>query len=623
VDVTALCGWLAADREAKDGAAVVAAMGRALRVHRGQTWSAWSVAGLAVGLLELPAGTGEEDPSPAVTPDGRHHLWMAGEACDGGGLVEVPACGWTRTLEFRRALLAALLRQGVERIAALDGEYQVVLWDARERALTLLNDRFGALPLYWGRSAAGFAFAGGVRGVLAAPGISSDPDPEAIREAVSFGSFRLGERTNVAAVRMAPGAAVLAVRDGATARRRSWCWSDLAARPARPLPELIEQADGLWRQAISRRLAGAARPGQTLSGGLDSRAILAAAAPAAPCWTAITYGVPGCDDERYARRAAAAVGATWVFHPLYSGRDPDWLERRTGHVQETDGLIDLVDLMHLETLPLQARLLDLHLSGYAGDAVAGPTFTEVTDAAGVLDRLPYYGGRLGLEPAAALARAGELVAGLGGAPPRYALFEHKLPQSTNRWSAAWRPWLRVRRPFTDLALFDFFQELPPRLRGAGALYEHWLRQRYAACFAAIPNQKTGLPVLAAPWRLHAARACRLAWRALQPGLARLGLPARPRRRAYTADEEVWQQPGNRWRIVETVLRPGAIACDLFGRPAVAATLDDWFERGAGATQVIAALYVYEAYHRDLSAHLRRARQEPETAMVAVPRPAPS
>jgi asparagine synthase (glutamine-hydrolysing) len=238
------------------------------------------------------------------------------------------------------------------------------------------------------------------------------------------------------------------------------------------MPQLIEEAHDLWRQAIHRRLTGAKRPGQTLSGGLDSRAILPEASRQTPCWTAITYGLAGCDDACFAQHAAEAMGVTWVFHPLYSGRDPDWLDRCTSYIQQTDGLIQLVDLMHLETLPLQAELLDVHLSGYIGDAVSGPTFNTVTSSEDVVIKMPYYGTQLGMDWETALARGRELVASLGKATARFALFEHKLQQSTNRWAAAWRPWLRVRKPFVDYAFFDFCQGLPTVVRGKQAFYRY-------------------------------------------------------------------------------------------------------------------------------------------------------
>jgi hypothetical protein len=182
-----------------------------------------------------------------------------------------------------------------------------------------------------------------------------------------------------------------------------------------------------------------------------------------------------------------------------------------------------------------------------------------------------------------------------------------LPQATNRWSAAWRPWLRVRKPFVDYAVFDFWQGLPSELRGRHRLYERWLRSRYPACFEKIPNQKTGLPVLAPSWRLGLARARRLAWKMIQPSLVNLGLPARPRLRYYHADEIFWRVPQARERIEGMILRQGSLSCEIFGRDSVVAVVSDWFDRLAAPTQVVGALYVYEAYHRDLLRHLDGAR----------------
>ena len=513
-----LCVWVPENQAAQENQ-VVTAMGRALRAYPGQSWASWTVPGLAVGLLEVPAAeSAQQVYAPAVSGDGRFFLWMAGEAFVGDGLLHVPQVEATRRLSFRCLLLEYLLQNGVGAITKLDGEYHIALWDTEEKTLQLINDRFGGLPLYWARSPQGMAFAGGVRGVLMAPGVPADPDPEAIREAVTFGGFRLGDRTNVAAVKMLPAASVATVRKGELSFRHYWHWTDIPVQPERPLADVIPEVHFLWKQAIARRLSNVQRPGQTLSGGLDSRAILAEASPQAPGWTAITYGVAECDDARYARRAAAQVGATWVFHPLYSGQNPDWLERRTDYIQPTDGLIDLTDLMHLEALPLQAQLLDVHLSGYIGDAVSGPTFNHVTTPEDVLISLPWYRTGVGKDWHTALAQVRALMAPLAAAPARFALFDHKLSQSTNRWTVAWRPWLRVRKPFVDYAFFDFCQGLPAEVRGRHRLYEQWLRTLYPQCFATVPYQKTGLPVLAPLWQIKLEQGRRLLGARCNPGL---------------------------------------------------------------------------------------------------------
>lgn len=594
--MTALFGLLPSGA-GSDGTDDLAAMERALRVDPRQVGARWIRDGLAVGLLEIPGDTA--DYAPVASDGDRFHLWFAGEAFDGGGLVEVGSARRSRTVEFRRALLGAILARGLDALAELDGEWQLVLWDARERRLTLANDRFGGLALYWGGAPSGFAFAGGVRGVLAGLPLPRDPDATAIREAVTFGGYRTGDRTNVASVKMMPGGSLLEVRDNSPSLRRYWSWRSIAP-VERGTKDLVPEVAGLFRRAMARRLDGSTRPGQTLSGGLDSRAILAAAHERTSRWTAITYGLPGCDDAIYAERACRITGATWIFQPL---EREGWLDERDSYIQSTDGLIDLSDLCHLELTALQRDLLDLHLSGYIGDAVVGGTFNLVATAAQLDGALPVYRTPIGLSPAEIDQRLAEMIAALGGAPVRFAAFEHKLPQSTNRWSAAWRPWLRVRKPFTDYALFDFCQGLPVTARLDDGLRQRWVRETWPALFRSIPDQKTGLPVLTPRWRVQVERARRYAWRTVQPSLERAGLPAPRRIRNYRDDDTAFREVRDR---IERTLDKRSLCAQIFGADAVAGVVDAFFRHTAPA-QVVAALYSFERYHAGLAAHLRSAR----------------
>ncbi|MBI3466424.1 MAG: hypothetical protein HY000_25710 [Planctomycetes bacterium] len=541
---------------------------------------------------------------------------MTGEVFNGSflGLRDDPE--FSRTRDFRARLLGTFAEHGAAVFSRLDGHYQVVIWDTHDEVLTLLNDRFGTIPQYWSTSTDGFAFGSGVRAVLMAPGISSEPDLGAIQEAVTFGGFRLGDRTNISGVKLVPMASVLAIRRGSNPSiRRSWRWNEVRQVEGCTLDEAIEHAHALWQRSIRRRISGARRPGGLLSGGLDSRAILAEAAPNAPRWTAITYGLAGCDDARFAQRAAAAVDAAWVFHPLYSGRDPDWFELRTNLIQHTDGLIQLVDLMHLESCDLQRSLLDLALSGYLGDISCGTNYDDVQFPKDLVLRMPYYGRQIGWPWDLAIQWATEAVRGLDGGCPRFAIYEHKYAQALNPVFYVPSHWVRVRRPFLDYELFEWFNGQLPVIRQR--LYYRMLRDKYPACFATIPNQRTGVPVLAAPWRIHASRAQRFASRRLRSMLRPLGLPLQHRIRAYFSDRPHWSAEHVRRQIESTVLRSASISCDVFGRDRLQKELAGWFERGAAPAQVIGALYVFEAYHRDLRAHLANARLNESSGPTAV------
>jgi asparagine synthase (glutamine-hydrolysing) len=521
---------------------------------------------------------------------------MVGEIFAGGSFVDVRDPDDSRRAEIRGLLFEALWKRSFEGLSSLDGEYLLVHWDAAARTLTLANDRFGGLPIYWGQSAEGVAFAGGVRGVLMAPGIDRSPDADALKEAVTFGGFRLGDRTNVLGVKMLPGGSIVSIQDGVVRIRRYWRYGDIPPRPPAARERLLDDAGALWETAMRRRLGGCDRPGQTLSGGLDSRAILVEGAKRSRSWAAVTYGIPGCDDARFAERAARAAGARFRFVSLYD-RGEDWLTARTRHVQRTDGLIALGDLMHVEMIGPQAEEMHLHLSGYIGDAVCGPTFSDIETVHDLYRTLPYYGTELGMTGAQAHERLEEMVRALDGGHPRWAVYENKLPQSTNRWTASWRPWLRVRKPFLDYDLVDFWLGLPPTVRGEDKLYERMLLRRYPLLFRSIPHQKTGVPILTPEWRRQATRAVRF-------GLRKIGLSKASRQ---YHDDRGRSDSAIRNRIEEAVLGKNALCCEILDRRKVTEIVRAWFENGRAPDQVVGALYVYEVYHHGLDAHLRAAR----------------
>jgi hypothetical protein len=318
--------------------------------------------------------------------------------------------------------------------------------------------------------------------------------------------------------------------------------------------------------------------------------------------------VTGCDDARYAQRAAAAAGAKWIFDPLYSGRAPDWLERRTAYIQETDGLIQLSDLLHAESLHRQRDLFDVHVSGYIGDVVCGTTYDGVVDAPTLLGKLPFSGAAIAWTWERAIEWASAEIGALAPSEARYAIYEHKFPQAIHLIFQSYAPYVRVRTPFTDYALFDFFAAQPRHTRAT--LYRTWLARKYPALFKWIPDQRTGLPVTAPAWLVSIERLRRGGMREIRRACRVLSLPApRPRIRAYHDEDRQWKTPAMRSRIQDVILRRDSLASGIFGREAVSRTLSDFFDHGLGPVQTIGALYTYEAYHRDLPGHVREARKK--------------
>jgi hypothetical protein len=343
-----------------------------------------------------------------------------------------------------------------------------------------------------------------------------------------------------------------------------------------------------------------------LSGGRDSRAILGEATLTASPWTAITYGLPGSDDVRYGECAARAAGASWSFVPLYR-RDPDWLQLRTSQIQHTDGLIDLIDLMHLEPLDVITQSVDDLAVGACGDFVCGTTYAHVREPDEALRAMPYSGVPIALDPRAAVERLFAASPRANGRADPFLVVEHKYPQALFRPASAMGAHVRVRRPFLDRELMSFWLAQPSSSRAS--LYERWLTMTYGPLFTRIPVQKTGAPVGAGMGRQNLARAGRVSRRAARYVARRIGLRLRPWSRTYTADETQCAAPDVRRRLEEVILRPDSIVCGLWGREQIAGVLSAWLDEQRGPAQVIGAMYVWESYHSGLHAHLRQAEQQ--------------
>jgi hypothetical protein len=584
---------------------IAPAMAASLRVHPLQQATFHDVGPLRVGHLGRAAGVADDARVPVRDVDDASELLIVGDVYARRAPL-IGSDGLIDPVLWQRQLMRQLRDRGVEALRCLDGDFQLVYWDAAAKTATVASDRFCSWPMYWAAPPAGAAFACGVRGVLAAPGVASDPDIDAIREAVSFGGYRLGDRTNIRAVKMLPVGTALTLRKGAASTRTYWTWRDVAGSPRVTTPDAIAEASALWRRAIKRRRIGKGRSGQTLSGGRDSRAILGEATREPSAWSAITYGIPGSDDVRFAERAARAAGAEWFFSPLYRRGDPDWLETRTRQVQDSDGLIELIDLMHLEPLDRVVQSVDELFVGTYGDFVFGTTYANVDSADGALRAMPFSGAPIAFDGAEAAQRLLS-AAPAGATPDPFLVVGHKYPQALSRPSAAVAAWLPVRRPFLDLDLVEFCASHGARARHV--LYETWLRSSYPNLFKRAPIQKTGAPVGAGPARKNAARAGRVLRRALRRMAVTMGRRVEPWSRTYTADEEHCAASEIRIRLEATILRSDSIVCELWGRETIVSLLGEWLDKHRGPSQVIGALYVWEAYHRDLASHLSQANRQ--------------
>jgi asparagine synthase (glutamine-hydrolysing) len=340
-----MCGIAGlAGRLESDTPRVLARMTSALR-HRGPDDEGYLLAG-STGARRFrgpdTVGGIDDPPLPAVAPDGTRvalghrrlsiidlspgghgpmgsadgRLWITfnGEIFNYIELGdELRARGHTlRTASDTEVLLSAYAEWGEDALPRLNGMFAFALYDARERSLLCVRDRFGVKPFhYWGGNGL-FAFASEIKALFVHSQVPCRPDDASLSGFLVAGALDESDRTFFADVRSLPGGHCLRVdADGRIARRRWYELPSPSVRPATP-----EEFRGLLEDAVQVRLRSDVDVGTCLSGGLDSSSIVALTArlrgpeaAGAHRSFSVVYPEPGLDESPF---MAAVVEATGV-----------------------------------------------------------------------------------------------------------------------------------------------------------------------------------------------------------------------------------------------------------------------------------------------------------------------
>ena len=181
--------------------------------------------------------------------------------------------------------------------------------DTARRRLVLGSDLLGSYPLYWTLTARGLVFASELSAVLRHPAVRRELDAEAVADYIALG-MPFGTHTLASGVHLlAPGS--LLTYDWQSGRLDIQRISDIATAFE---PWQGSQSDYVgalchaFAAAVRRSLSGGHQVGLSLSGGLDSRAILSAAERTGPCDCHLHAWREGCADEVIARQLAEIAG---------------------------------------------------------------------------------------------------------------------------------------------------------------------------------------------------------------------------------------------------------------------------------------------------------------------------
>ncbi len=331
-----------------------------------------------------------------------------------------------------------------------------------------------------------------------------EPDPLAIRAFLRIG-YVPGDATLFRDVDCLPGGCSIDVDE------RGWrVTKRLQSAPPRTnvsRSAALEEGARLFVEAVRRGLRSGVRPLVPMSGGLDSRAILAALVEELPASGIDTYthGTPGAGDYEFGTRVARFAGTNHVT--LNLDELPFTEEALRAAAIWSDANTDLAQPSVWLHIARRLGTSAPQWTGFTGDGVGGSHFRGgvQSDSEAVAAFLREESGYKLLSDPTDL-RDAKLVA-----------TETTYDRSLSRHEAVWFA-NHVERytahhifmnafesvnPFMDDAFVDFMLSLPPELRAGKRFYDEMMFKRFPKLFA-LPTKGEG-------W--HSGGLKQLAWRA--------------------------------------------------------------------------------------------------------------
>lgn len=265
-----------------------------------------------LSIIDLGDAAGQ----PMLAPDGETFIVCNGEIYGWRRLrAELERLGRTfRTQSDTEVALQAYLEWGDDFIDRIDGMFAIAIWDAREGKLKLYRDRAGIKPLYYFYDGRSFAFASELKALVAAYGRDAlEIDGTALYDFLSYRYVPTPKTLYRNCFKLPP--AHRAVFDPHTCRfeaPRPYWTLDVPPHPRRPdFDEACEELRALIDESVREHVIADVPVGFFLSGGVDSSAVVAAAArigvPDIATFS-IGFDADEVSETPYAREVAEAFG---------------------------------------------------------------------------------------------------------------------------------------------------------------------------------------------------------------------------------------------------------------------------------------------------------------------------
>ncbi|WP_374630794.1 asparagine synthase-related protein [Ferrovibrio sp.] len=512
----------------------------------------------------------------------------------------------------------------LDRLAEANGQFAAALYDGGKHKLVLIADRLASVPLHYWSDDQGLVFATQLYTLLGEPRIPRRADPLGLAELFTL-QRTIADHTPVQGVKALPAAHILQQDRNGISLRPYWHlhWR----KPDFNRSEGAERLAAALRAALTRQSDGQ-DVGLLLSGGLDSRLVLAAADRKPLCWTTASF--EDNPELALARTVAAGLHAqhrTVLVDPAETLAIQDETTRDGGGMfpASTSVAAFMPRVAQESSICLTGHGLDYTLRGYylpsrflrlGGSNTRLPMLAELParpDAAYLFNRLRQGPPRSTIERIVRPARQADWFGGQVNALSNWLAPWLNSDEPVNAWDAfilaqvskhyaftsmaAVRGHTDLRIPAFDIDVLNVYLSMPPQWRVEATMTQQAMRL-LSPEIARLPNANTGFRADLNSWAEIGALLGRAA-------LRRLGLASRPQTPSDSHSAGSWQNltalfredPAHRAHFTAIRGRLDALSFGLFDTDALAACIDEHLDGHAKHTKLLRQLLTHDSWVR--------------------------
>lgn len=367
----------------------------------------------------------------------------------------------------------------------VDGYFFAAIIDRVSNETYLVTDRFGMWPLYiFSENNKVKTWSTSLHYINSSCDHSLEVDKNAVQTFLNVSHF-LSDNTIFKGIKRVGPATILKLDNNGLQvdEEQYWSWKNVKSLNI-SFDDAVDRLFDLFIESVRSRLKKDVKYCLTLSGGLDSRALLAAANYIGGYdITCLSFGTPQSQDIEIARNVCDTLG---FEHKIVAIDESNWLEGREVGVRNTSGMKSLLHMHVLNSINEITSISDYVINGYVGDLVLGGGYLKkennrlLTAEEISKSKFAQYSKDIDFDDEYFKHTSSDPI-----------FIYHRGVRFTSMGSDLVNDKVVNIKPFMDNRLLEFVYGLDDNFRCNGKLYHKMLLKYFPEVFSTIPWQSTG------------------------------------------------------------------------------------------------------------------------------------